>query len=520
MRLIHCATLALGASFLSATLAQSPDRVTSGPFGLEPGTYSVGFRLLDARDDTRAITGGVGSTAHARPVRTYLWYPAARATRPMRFARYASLADEDIWPAEIAGDLREKLAFSRRPLARSLSPADLEALLQQPVHAAEDAKPLDGPFPLIVIALGFAYESPTAFAALGEYLAGRGFAVATAPFAGTGSPLVRVDLQDLETQVRDLEFVIAQARTLPFVSPERLGVFGFDQGGMAGLILAMRNPDVDAFASMDAGILHPHPSGLPRSSPHYDRLALRIPWLHGMSGLDPNQPVDSENETLFDQAVHANRYRLVAQGLPHSDFTSYALVAGRRAMPGYWADGTPEAARRHGIVTEYVHNFFAAFLRENAESLAFLSQDPKEAFPEANMRIEHRDATPASITYDEFVQAVVAGRAEEAINELRSVASVEPNHILLNEDYLFRIAFSLLYSWGLAKEAIPVLEFTAERYPSSRQAPRMLAEGYVLVESYAAAIEVLSKFVQQNPNSAGAQAMLEGVRKLASEKNK
>ena len=36
----------------------------------------------------------------------------------------------------------------------------------------------------------------------------------------------------------DLEFVIAQARRFSFVSQDKLGVFGFDMGGMAGLILA------------------------------------------------------------------------------------------------------------------------------------------------------------------------------------------------------------------------------------------------------------------------------------------
>jgi S-formylglutathione hydrolase FrmB len=58
-------------------------------------------------------------------------------------------------------------------------------------------------------------------------------------------------------------------------------VFGFDMGGMAGLILAMRNADVDAFVS-HAGILYPHPSGIPVASPHYDTLTLRAPWLHSV----------------------------------------------------------------------------------------------------------------------------------------------------------------------------------------------------------------------------------------------
>lgn len=49
------------------------------------------------------------------------------------------------------------------------------------MRAVEKAEPLAGPFPLIVIGLGLYYESPITFAGTAEYLAGRGFVVATAP---------------------------------------------------------------------------------------------------------------------------------------------------------------------------------------------------------------------------------------------------------------------------------------------------------------------------------------------------
>jgi hypothetical protein len=72
----------------------------------------------------------------------------------MRFGRYATLADEDIWPADMVGSLHEKLAFSRRPLARGMGPAGYAALLQRPVLAVENAEPLAGTFPLVVIGQG------------------------------------------------------------------------------------------------------------------------------------------------------------------------------------------------------------------------------------------------------------------------------------------------------------------------------------------------------------------------------
>lgn len=147
---------------------------------LEAGEHAVGFRLVEERDATRVVPG---PSDPARPVRSYLWYPAAASTGapPMRFGRYAALAEDDVWPIERIGPLRERLTYSRHVLARSLGPEGFEALGRQPLRAVENAEPLPGPFPRIAIGPGLNYESPIAFVALSEYLAGRGFVVATSP---------------------------------------------------------------------------------------------------------------------------------------------------------------------------------------------------------------------------------------------------------------------------------------------------------------------------------------------------
>jgi tetratricopeptide (TPR) repeat protein len=502
------ARLALAFCWLAplAALAQRDAPV----LGLEAGDNAVGFQLLEERDASRIVTGGVAETGRARPVRVYVWYPARRGAQPVTFGRYAALADEDIWPAEIAGASRAHLQYSRRALARSLSPNDFQALLRRPMRASENAEPETGPFPLIALGQGLYYESPVALAALAEYLAGHGFVVATTPLVGTNSPLIKLDTQDLDNQVRDLELVVAHARERAFVDGERLGVLGFDMGGMAGVLLAMRNPDVDAFASLDAGILFEHESGLPRRSPGYDPAALRIPWLHATPprGVRPPSPAA---DSLVDTAIYSERYLLVTAGMGHVDFTSYALVEDRRAMTGYWPEpGAVAGVEGHKAVARHVLRFFAAYLSNDAASREALSAAPEVSG--ARMTLEHRAAAPAPIGYDELVSEVVAGRAADAVAQLRAAAATAPNHLLLEQLYLQRLAQTLLFTWGLGEEALPVIELLIERYPESVSGRFLLGEAHVLRGDHAAAIAAYERILEEFPGDAGAKARLESLR--------
>jgi dienelactone hydrolase len=507
LRFIGYATLALSLATASRAVAQADT------FGLDAGEHSVGFRLSEDQDASRAVTGGVPGATHPRPIRLYLWYPATaeRRAQPLRFGRYAALADDDIWPEEIAGDLRAKLKFANGPLARGLSPASFDALLARPTHAVENATAADGRFPLLVIGLGLYYESPVAFAALAEYLAGRGFVVATAPLVGTHTAIVRLDVPDLETQIRDLELVVARARQFAFVDPERLGVMGFDMGGMAGVVLAMRNRDVDAFVSLDSGIQYPQDSGLPRSSPHYDALALRVPWLHAANQAD-GPPRGDGSTSLFDEAVHSDRYWLRVGALDHADFTSFALVESRGEVPGYWAAVTPARAAAHRVVADYVRHFFAAYLNADAVSTTLLDQALREALPDASMTLEHRPATRAPIGYDELVQKLVGGRTDEAMAALRSLAASAPDDALLTETSLGRLCISLLFSWNLPEQALPLAELSLELYPSSGGAKGLLAETHVALADYPAAIAAYEELLEQFPGEAYFATRLEWLR--------
>ena len=117
-------------------------------------------------------------------------------------------------------------------------------------------------------------------------------------------------------------------------------------------------------------------------------------------------------------------------------------------------------------------NFLAAYLGRDADDrakgIAFLSRAPEESTPGWKMTLEHRPAAPPSITFDEFVEAVVAGRGDEAIRRIRVAGAIEPHHVLLDESDLKRLCAATSLTRGDSeKEALPVIQFFIERYPSS-----------------------------------------------------
>jgi pimeloyl-ACP methyl ester carboxylesterase len=460
------------------------------------------------RDLSRSIqVDGASPDVQARPLRVYAWYPAKVTpdAEPMAFGHYAALADDDVWPEEILPGARERMAFSHRPLSRSLTPERFEALLKEPAGAVESAGAAAGPFPLIVVGQGLYYESPITHAILCEYLASQGFVVATVPLAGTNSPAPNLDVIDLETQVRDLESVIGRLRELPFVSEEKLGLLGFDMGGMACLILAMRNPDVDAFASMETAILFAD-LDIPTASPHHDAGRLRAPWLHAVRRelAAPREGTPS----LFEIAVHSHRYLLLLEGLGHADFTSYVLVDERRPMMGYWAPTKGGERERYEAVCLYFSRFFAAYLSEDADARKFLTLDPEETAPGLTLTLEHRAATAPPPTYPDFVNALLSGDTAGAMRKASIIRDGHPGSPLMQEATLTRLGYRLQLSWKLAEAAVAVLKLNTELHPRSTDAFASLGEVCLLIEDDERAEAALRRALELSPDNGRVKNML------------
>ncbi len=472
----------LGLSLLLALSAAAAGESPAGRGALRQDFHRVGFRLTTVYDQSRVYHADPGfrglpkDAETARAIRVYTWYPAddAGAKAPLLVRDYVRMAAEDFGLIpEGANPSDESLPLPVQ-LSKGLPPEKRAALLERTTAASAEAEALAGPFPLIIIGHGLYYESPLALSTLAESLAARGYVVATCPLLGTYSRLVQLTAADLETEVRDLEFVIARTRLLPFVDKDRMGLVGFDLGGMAGLLLTMRNPWVKAFAAMDSGILTPHFSGLPQSSPSYREDRFTIPWL--MMSQDrflAGKP--GSEKTLFDRKESGDSYLLGFDTANHGGFSSYAAFGIDREVPGFWGPIRGNPPKLLETVNGSIAAFFDGYLKGDSAALEALRRDRKApASPDGLVSVRFKPGRPAPHPEDEYINDIIVRGSGAALPGIRRDMAAGRVHI--RESDINWLGLHFLYWWGREKEAVDVFRLMTELFPESKDAKDSLAE--------------------------------------------
>lgn len=488
--------IALGISCARAPLPQS------GFWGdLEPGPFQPGFRLIEASDATRSFPSGDGTGTVERPLRIYVWYPAKpSAGRPMRLDDYIDLALEDF-----------RTPLLPVPLSKGLDPSVLAELRASAAGAFRDAAAAPGRFPLLVLGQGLYYESPLSHFVLCEFLASHGYVVATSPLVGTRYRLVNIDVEDVETEVRDMESVLAAARELPFADPAALGAVGYDLGGMAGLLLAMRHPEIRAYLSLDSAILDKHFSGLPLTHPQYREERFRIPWMHMMQArFIRTLESRAEAPSLFERKAFGPSYLVHVPTTSHGSFSSFAALGIERAVPGYWgppsADPKPvyEGICRLGLafLDGYIKND-RAVLDEISEDAAFAGGDGP-AF-----RMEHKDGPAAPPSEAELVDMIIKKGMGEAGPAIAGHREAFPGLALIGESVLNWLGAHFLYWWGREEEAVAVFELNASLYPGSWNAHDSLGEAYAALGRREEAVRSYERSLELNPDNGNARTALD-----------
>ena len=234
---------------------ESLNAQTSSFFGnLKSGSFGVGFKVANAYDYSRAYPPMTEVDGKARPVQILIWYPSekGRHTERLILEDYVNLyLTEDKFRVPTMDEQDENVKMWSNIFS---SPEEKDvAPLKTRTAAMKDAQIMEGRFPLIVYGAGAEGEAFENFI-LCEYLASHGYIVAASPSIGMYSHKMILNSTGLETQIRDMEFIIGFMHDFPSIDTDRLAAMGWSWGGLAAMLLQMRNPNVDAVLSLDGAI--------------------------------------------------------------------------------------------------------------------------------------------------------------------------------------------------------------------------------------------------------------------------
>jgi pimeloyl-ACP methyl ester carboxylesterase len=490
---------------------------------LQAGPHAVGFRLTTVLDRSRSfhsnlqVRGLPADTETSRPIRLYLWYPArATSQPPLHLRDYARMAADDFGLVPEGAEPADRSLPLPVPLAEGLEEPARLRLLAGATAAHMDSPPLDRRSPLIVLGQGLYYESPLSLLTLAEYLASHGYVVATCPLLGTHSRLVNRNVVDLETEVRDMEFVLAQASILPFVDEHRIGLVGYDLGGMAALLLAMRDPRIEAMVSLDTGILYSTSIGLPAGSPHYQVDRFRIPWMMmTQERFVTGRPQPDKEVSLFDLKAEGDSYLLLLDTENHGAFTSYAMFGIQSPVLGYWGPVTGSPKLLHETICRYTARFFDAYLGDNPAAQEALSRDPAQAgLAEVVRELRVKAGEVAAADQDAYVHDIISHGTAEALPRIRRALATPAGRPRFDEEVLNWLGYHFLYWWGRQSEAVEVFELVTELFPESGNAFDSLGEANLVLDRKTRALECYRKALQLNPDNANAR---EQVKRLVEE---
>jgi tetratricopeptide (TPR) repeat protein len=219
--------------------------------------YDVGFKYFKATDNSRNYI--IGHDTVNRPMLIHFWYPSQNNSglKCMSFKDYIDLIaireDFNVEQQDIDNISEEfinaYLGFSKQQFGIDTT-TTTEEVLNSPVKAIYNAKPINDKFPLIIYAPSNS-KSAVQNHIMCEYLASNGYCVVSVGSAGHET-LKRYDQTKATlAQVRDMEFIVKYISDSLKLKISNIGLFGFSTGSMATIIYQMTTPEVKAVASLD-----------------------------------------------------------------------------------------------------------------------------------------------------------------------------------------------------------------------------------------------------------------------------
>ncbi|MDO5972859.1 alpha/beta hydrolase [Flavivirga jejuensis] len=474
---------------------------------LKAGKYKVGFKHYTIKDSTRTyrIHNEFNNQLIERPVPISIWYPATiedNNSEQLTVLNYLEiLKEEEEWK-----DLPNYFLldwFHYLP-----NTAQNKAHLSEKVNAYSNPTLLSGNFPIVVYASSYQASSIENFA-LCEYLASNGFVVISSPSKGTDTRwLEGATTKDMETQSRDVEFLLKEIYNYKNIDTEKVALMGFSFGGLSNAITVMKNKNINAIVSLDGAERYNYP--VLEQSPYFNLDNFTIPYIHFSQKEIPKEVLRNDKIPaelnykfqLYDSLKYSNVYRYRFHDLTHSYFSSFGVLFANRDKRQDKSDEKIMAS--YNLLCLHILQFLNATLKNKKKANDFIENKSVEnGFSESLISKQTKKAVEKEFSYKDFNDLAYKQDYQDLILLYKRTIAEYPN-LELQEGMLNTLGLRLSFNKNKIKQGVNVFLLALHLYPKSANLYDSLAEAYFYNKDYQNAILNYKKSLKLNPENQNA----------------
>lgn len=383
--------LLMGLTILVCTQTSNAQHATvsiSEPYG----KHTVGFKVINTFDKARSfLPAGTADQSTpgktiSRPIQTCIWYPAKdNGKKNMKYEQYFFLIASETGQTNLDNDKKKEVIAN----FLNTEPVD-ETILRDALHTTMKAKQ-DAPhqdlqkFPVIIYGPSWwstAFENALLF----EFLASHGYIVLSSPSVGPERREMPISRIGVETQARDMEFLLSMAHDIPNADVNHIAVAGFSLGGLSNVLMMARNTSVDAWIGIDPSIHEAYEFFKDSPYEDYSRFSKPMLFINSLGYMN--------DLPFYDKLVYSDSYMVNLPFLEHTDLASkFIRLFGSKDTK----ENVAKKVKGYNIMVKYILAFLDGVFNHNwnyqqMSTLAFNKDDLDDTFVE----IKSKEGIPNS----------------------------------------------------------------------------------------------------------------------------
>lgn len=473
---------------------------------LNHGNHIVGFHHYLTSDSTRTYKRlyDWNNESIPRPIPVSIWYPSNEKQnnlKPIKVLNYFEiLKEEEEWEYLPREQLLNWFYYPNTTKNQNH--------LKEQATAYYDIVPSNRTFPVVIYAPSYQASSIENFA-LCEYLVSHGYIVISSPSRGTENRFLEGGTEkDIETQARDIEFLIKEVAKLPNADINQIATLGFSFGGLSNVLTQMRNANIKAIVSLDGSIKYQY--GTLKKSPFFNINKVDVPFIH-MSQKDiPEQVLveDKIDSTLnnhfefYDDLKYSKAFQLKFHNLTHSYFSTLGVLFQERDNRQDKSDS--EIMQSYKWVSTYTLKFLNAFIKNDIEALHFIENNPfGNGIKDGLITQQFKQPQSKPYSFQDFNE-LASKQNYKYLKELYDLILKENPSLELPEGNLNNLGLQLIFNPKTSEQGINVFLLATLIYPNSSNLFDSLAEAYLFIGNKKKAIENFEKSLELNSQNQNA----------------